>query len=512
MTDAVDAAPRATTATGRSERGRRTRRAPLGRDFGKLWTAAAFSNLADGLGRTAVPLIATTLTRDPLAISRHRRAGVPALARLRPAGRHDRRPVRPPHRSWRSPTACAAPSRCGSRSSPSTGQINLWALFARHARVRAGRDAVRQRDQRHHPGRRDSGRSSIAPTAACRRRRSRSTASSRRRSRECCSPSRSRCRSGSAPPATSSRSRSPSCCRCRPRGRCATPARGARPRRSPDVEVAAAGSRSRSRRRCGSVDRSTRTRSVVYLWRNRYLRSMVVFTSLVGSAFSFAQARTILYFLDEQSVAPAAIGFVTAGIGVGALIGSLVAPRSSQASAADGSCSRANFVAAAAMLARPGLAPERRHRRARLRACSRSRSRRGTCRGARCASRSCPAHLFGRVLGIIRMLTWGLFPIATLLGGWVARFDLRLPVPARRGRRRSSRRLVASRAPDRRHPASGRRSREAAAGLSRTRPRRRAARRPRRPRRALTMTPVSSSAIGRPSSQVSVQRGRGWPS
>ncbi len=38
-----------------------------------------------------------------------------------------------------------------------------------------------------------------------------------------------------------------------------------------------------------------------------------------------------------------------------------------------------------------------------------------------------PEHLFGRVLGIIRMLTWGLFPIATLLGGWVARVDLRLP-------------------------------------------------------------------------------------
>ena len=55
----------------------RPRRDPLGRDFGKLWTAAAFSNLADGLGRTAVPLIATTLTRDPLAI-----AAIGALAFL----------------------------------------------------------------------------------------------------------------------------------------------------------------------------------------------------------------------------------------------------------------------------------------------------------------------------------------------------------------------------------------------------------------------------------------------
>jgi hypothetical protein len=26
------------------------------------------------------------------------------------------------------------------------------------------------------------------------------------------------------------------------------------------------------------------------------------------------------------------------------------------------------------------------------------------------------------------MFTWGLFPIATILGGWVARYDLRLPL------------------------------------------------------------------------------------
>jgi MFS family permease len=38
-----------------------------------------------------------------------------------------------------------------------------------------------------------------------------------------------------------------------------------------------------------------------------------------------------------------------------------------------------------------------------------------------------PNHLFGRVVGVMRSLTWGIFPAATLLGGWVARFDLRLP-------------------------------------------------------------------------------------
>ena len=38
-----------------------------------------------------------------------------------------------------------------------------------------------------------------------------------------------------------------------------------------------------------------------------------------------------------------------------------------------------------------------------------------------------PHEIFGRVIGVIRTVTWGLFPIATLIGGWVARIDLRLP-------------------------------------------------------------------------------------
>lgn len=38
-----------------------------------------------------------------------------------------------------------------------------------------------------------------------------------------------------------------------------------------------------------------------------------------------------------------------------------------------------------------------------------------------------PPHLFGRVLGMIRTLTWGIFPLATVLGGWIGRVDLRLP-------------------------------------------------------------------------------------
>jgi len=41
----------------------------LGPRFRRLWTASATSNLGDGLFMTAVPLLAASLTRDPLLVS-----------------------------------------------------------------------------------------------------------------------------------------------------------------------------------------------------------------------------------------------------------------------------------------------------------------------------------------------------------------------------------------------------------------------------------------------------------
>ena len=35
--------------------------------------------------------------------------------------------------------------------------------------------------------------------------------------------------------------------------------------------------------------------------------------------------------------------------------------------------------------------------------------------------------MLGRALGIVRTIGWGMTPIATVLGGFVARIDLRLP-------------------------------------------------------------------------------------
>ena len=103
-------------------------RVPLGRDFGKLWTAAAFSNLADGVGRTAVPLIATTLTRDPVAIAAvGALAFVPWLFFGLPAGmivdRFDRRRVMASANVLRGGVAVALAALTA------TGHLELWHLL-----------------------------------------------------------------------------------------------------------------------------------------------------------------------------------------------------------------------------------------------------------------------------------------------------------------------------------------------------------------------------------------------
>ncbi len=50
---------------------------PLGPTYHKLFTASAFSNLADGIFQIALPLLALRITRSPGAV-----AGVSLAARL----------------------------------------------------------------------------------------------------------------------------------------------------------------------------------------------------------------------------------------------------------------------------------------------------------------------------------------------------------------------------------------------------------------------------------------------
>ncbi|WP_194398264.1 MFS transporter [Microbacterium atlanticum] len=378
---------------------RRARPVPLGRDFGKLWTAAAFSNLADGVGRVAVPLVATTLTRDPLAI-----AAISALAFLPwllfglPAGmivdRFDRRRIMAIANTIRGVAAV------GLAVLTVTGSITVWWLLVGVLVFGFGETLF------------DNATNAIVPTVVPRRGLDR--ANGFLQAAHITIDNFVAAPIGGVLFAVSL---------ALPLWVGATgylipialalllPLSAARPLREPAATAQASPVSARE--------------AVGYLWQHRFLRGMVLFTCVVGSAFSFAQAPIFLYFLDELAVAPAAIGFVTAGIGLGALVGSLIASRLVERFGRGRVMIGANVTAALGLFG-VWMAPEPVSGTVAyaVMACAVSiwNVPWGALRQA-----IIPGQLFGRVLGIIRSLTWGIFPFATLLGGWVARADLRLP-------------------------------------------------------------------------------------
>ena len=420
MSDSVDTAERTGSSAGRA------RRVPLGRDFGKLWTAAAFSNLADGLGRVAVPLIATTLTRDPLAIS-----AITALAFLPwlvfglPAGmlvdRFDRRWIMAIANGIRGLAAV------GLAVLTVSGALDIWWLFAGVLVFGLGETLF------------DNATNAIMPAVV--KRPALDRANGWMQAAQITIDSFISSPIGGVLFAISlalplwvgaAGYLIPIVLAVMLPLSAARPLRDARATSVRAEAAVAAGDPLAASEEAAETDAAAPASSnvsardaFVYLWNHRFLRSMVIFTSIVGSAFAFAQAPVYLYFLDVQHVPAAAIGVVTAGIGLGGLAGSLVAS-SLVAKFGRGPVMLGANVVAAIGLAAVWAAPE---------------AITGTIAyGLMAAAVSVwnvpwgalrqtivPGHIFGRVLGITRTFTWGIFPFATLLGGWVARIDLRLP-------------------------------------------------------------------------------------
>lgn len=382
-----------------SSRAGRGSRVPLGRDFGKLWTAAAFSNLADGVGRVAVPLVATTLTRDPLAISAiSALAFLPWLVFGLPAGmivdRFDRRWIMAVANTVRGMAAV------GLAFLTATDAITIWWLFAGVLVFGLGETLF------------DNATNAVVPAIVPRKGLDRANgflqAAQITIDNFVAAPIGGVLfalslalplwvgAAGYLVPIVLA---------------LLLPLSAARALQEPSAPEAA---RSISAGEAAS-----------YLWRHRFLRAMVLFTCIVGSAFAFAQAPIFLYFLEEHSVDEAAIGLVTAGIGLGALAGSLVAPGLVQLLGRGRVLLGANLVAALGLFG-VWAAPEAISATVAYATMACAVSIWNVPWGA-LRQAIVPGRIFGRVLGIIRSLTWGIFPFSTLLGGWVARFDLRLP-------------------------------------------------------------------------------------
>lgn len=374
------------------------RTAPLGRDFTKLWSASVASNLADGLGRTAVPLIATTLTTDPVLI-----AGIGALAFV-PwllfgvlsgviIDRVDRRYAMAIANGLRVLAAIAIALLIA------TGGITIWWLYGA-VLVFGLAETVS-----------DNATIAVLPSVIDKSGLERAN-------------SRMQAADGVV------------------QNFVATPVAGVLfavaivlPVWSTAAGYFVAGalalllpaSAARALRTAGpkqSAGADVRE-AMSFLLGHRFLRDLILVASIAGFMLTLAQSTSILFFLQTLDVPVVAIGFVTAGIGAGAVVGSIVASPL-VARLGRGRVMLGGMLLCSLTLGLTGLGPN-----VWVAVVFYALSAFGVAvwnvsYGA-LRQELIPGPMLGRTIGVIRTITWGLFPVAAVIGGFLGRIDLRLP-------------------------------------------------------------------------------------
>jgi Na+/melibiose symporter-like transporter len=166
-----------------------------------------------------------------------------------------------------------------------------------------------------------------------------------------------------------------------------------------------------------------------YLWRHDRLRPLWIVSTLTAGTMAFAQGALIVYVVDGLGIGQAAVGAFTALAGVGGVLGAvLVGPL--RARVGRPASMLVALVATGPLLVLFGAVPNGPV--GRVIGCGAFalvamfvmiwNTNAMTVR-----QRLIPAELLGRVNGTWRTVGWGLTPVATLLGGVVARSGLRLP-------------------------------------------------------------------------------------
>jgi len=377
----------------------------VGNAFGRLWAASISSNLADGLGRTAIPLIATTLTRDPLLISAvTAMAFVPWLLFGLPAGllidRVDRRVAMASANGLRVLMALVV------AVSITTGTLTIWLLYACILIWGMGETIFDTATNAVVPG--------AVPTSGLERANGRIQGAQLVVDTFIGTPiSGIMFAAAIALPVWSTAAGfavSAALVLLLP----ATLARAV------TDDAPARTAHTGMRRVVHDAGES-----LAFLAHHRLLRGLLVLTTLTGAMLAFGQASEFLFFLDTMAVRPALLGFVMAAIGAGALLGALSASR------LVGRFGRAKVMWAATLLAgitlaMIGLAPN-------LPLAIVSYALSAFCVStwnvpwSALRQQLIPGAMLGRTIGFMRSVTWGAIPVATVLGGFVARLDLRAP-------------------------------------------------------------------------------------
>jgi MFS family permease len=162
-----------------------------------------------------------------------------------------------------------------------------------------------------------------------------------------------------------------------------------------------------------------------FLWAHKDLRRLVLMTSAIGIGFSFATSTQILFMVDLLHLNPKYFGVLMSAFGAFSLIGAYLAPKNAK-KFGRGNVLRMAMISSTGLTFVTAFSPNL---------------------GVYIAlallgafsivhwnivlmatyQRLIPQEIYGRVHGARRTLVWGSMPIASLLGGFVAKIDLRLP-------------------------------------------------------------------------------------
>jgi MFS family permease len=165
---------------------------------------------------------------------------------------------------------------------------------------------------------------------------------------------------------------------------------------------------------------------IAYLFSQKILRRLVITTAAIGFCYSMGTATIVLFIIKELNLPERYFGVILAIEGIGAITGALVASRMSSKFGRSGVMTVAIFVSSA-MLLLQGFSPNI-YVFVAL----------GTVTGFVISQWNIllmatyqtiiPNELYGRIHGTRRTLVWGTMPIGSLVGGVLASFSLRLPM------------------------------------------------------------------------------------
>lgn len=165
--------------------------------------------------------------------------------------------------------------------------------------------------------------------------------------------------------------------------------------------------------------------AMLYIRNNSQILSIVVITTSLGFLFSLSNAIMPLFVLKELDVAPSLFGVVLAIQGFGALLGSALAPKIS-ALIGRGQSLGIAIVVTSFMTLFAGISPNV-YVFVAVQVVAAFAVSIWNILLMSLYQSLIPTHLYGRIHGARRTLVWGLMPIGSVIGGFIAKGGLRLP-------------------------------------------------------------------------------------